>query len=430
MKPASQLMAATPPAPGMADESLLQALLESIADYVYFKDAQSRFTAVSASLVRAFGQRSAATVLGRTDFDFYAEAHARPAYEDERAILRTGRPLVGKLEKEFWPTGRVTTVLTTKLPLYDEAGGIVGTFGISRDVTDGKQIEADVELAHKELVDVSRRAGMAEVANGVLHNVGNVLNSLNVSASVIATGLRQSKTDSVGRVAALLREQEQRLPEFLSQDPKGRRIPEFLASLAGHFTEEHERLRQEIALLEKNIDHIKEVVAMQQAYALLVGVVEPLEPVKLLEDAIRMNAGTLARHDVRIERDYEPVPRITGERAKVLQILINLIRNAKYACDEGGRPDKVITLRLRRAADDRVQLIVQDNGIGIPAENRPRLFRHGFTTRPHGHGFGLHSAAGATREMKGTLTAASDGPGTGATFTLELPAAPTDSPIA
>jgi signal transduction histidine kinase len=141
-----------------------------------------------------------------------------------------------------------------------------------------------------------------------------------------------------------------------------------------------------------------------------------------MEDSLRMNAGALVRHDVRVVRDFTPVSLLHGERGKVLQILVNLIRNAKYAADEGGSTDKVITLRIAPGAPGRVCLSVQDNGIGIPPENLTRIFAHGFTTRKEGHGFGLHSSANAATEMKGTLSVHSAGLGHGATFTLDLPA--------
>jgi signal transduction histidine kinase len=266
---------------------------------------------------------------------------------------------------------------------------------------------------------------MAEVATGVLHNVGNVLNSLNVSASVIASGLRLSKGESLARLGALLRDHQADLAGFLTRDTKGRRVPEFLASLARHAVEERQRLLEEVSALQRSIDHIKEIVSMQQAYATMAGIVEPLDPAAMMEDSLRMNAAALVRHEVGVTRDFQPVPLILGEKAKVLQILVNLIRNAKYACDETGLPDKLVTLRIAPApTSERVHLIVQDNGVGIPPENLTRIFAHGFTTRANGHGFGLHSSANAAREMKGMLSVHSDGPGRGATFTLELPVAP------
>ena len=368
--------------------------------------------------------RPVSELLGKTDFDLFSESHARPAFNDEQEIVRTGQPIIGKLEKEEWPDGRTSWVLTSKMPLRNEQGEIIGTFGISKDITAAKETEIALERAQRALVDASRLAGMAEVATGVLHNVGNVLNSLNVSTSVIATGLKQTKLEHLAKISALLREHAENLGEFLTNDPKGRRIPEFIESLAQHSMTERDRLLKEAESLQKNVDHIKEIVSMQQAYATMVGIVEPLDPVELMEDSFRMNAGALLRHAVTVVRKFEPVPRILAEKAKVLQILVNLIRNAKYAADDGGHDNKVITLEIRLTTGGRVQLIVADNGVGIPAENLTRIFAHGFTTRVGGHGFGLHSSANAAREMKGTLTVHSDGAGKGARFTLELPTAP------
>lgn len=411
------------PAAGL-ESTLLFALLSGVVETIYFKDRQSRFMAASESQARRFGASSVAELIGKTDFDFFTLDHAQPAYDDEQEIIRTGKPMFDKVEKESWPDGRVTYVLTNKLPLRNEQGEIIGTFGLSKDITRQKELEFALEKANRDLVAASRVAGMAEVATGVLHNVGNVLNSLNVSASVLATGLRQSRADSLSRVAALLQEHSADLGTFLTADPKGKRVPEFITSLAQHSVEERDRLLAELISLQKNIDHIKEIVAMQQAYATMVGVVEALDPVTLVEDAVRMNSGALLRHDVRVVREFEAVPKIVGEQSKILQILVNLIRNAKYACDDAGRSDKCITLRIKASGSDRVQIIVQDNGIGIPPENLSKIFQHGFTTRTTGHGFGLHSAANAARDMKGTVTAVSEGVGKGATFIVDLPVAP------
>jgi PAS domain S-box-containing protein len=409
----------------VVDRALVAAFLERVPDYVYFKDRQSRFIAVSQSLVRYLDQRSATRVLGRTVADFFVPALARQSQDDDQRIIRTGQPLLGQLVEETRLDGNVAWVMTSKLPLKDESGMIIGTFGLSKDVTQTRQMEAELEKAHKELVDASRLAGMAEVATGVLHNVGNVLNSLNVSASVIATGLKMSKAESLGKVGALLRENKSNLAHFIAEDPKGKRVPEFIASMARHAVEERDRLLKEVAALQNNIDHIKDIVSMQQTYATMVGVVEALDPVALMEDSLRMNAGALVRHEVRVIRKFQSVPPLLGEKAKILQILVNLIRNAKYACDETGQPDKVLTLGIAPSpTTDRVQLFVQDNGVGIAPENLTRIFGHGFTTRSNGHGFGLHSSANAAREMKGTLTVHSEGPGRGATFTLDLPLAP------
>ena len=405
----------------LLDRALVTAFLANVPDCVYFKDRESRFIALSSSLADKHGQQGIADIIGKTDFDFFSKDHAQPAFDDEQAIIKTGKPLLGKLEKETWADGRISWVVTNKLPLRNEKGEIIGTFGISKDITESKQMEAALEKSQRELIDASRLAGMAEVATGVLHNVGNVLNSLNVSTDLIASTLRQSKADSLVKVGEMLREHAAELGSFVTQDPKGKLVLGFIESLGRHFAEDRARLLKEIESLQKNVDHIKEIVSMQQTYATMVGVVEELQAVDLVEDAVRMNSAALVRHDVRVVRDFAPVPPVLAEKAKVLQILVNLIRNAKYAADEGGAPDKIITLRIKAGDAGRVQLIVQDNGIGIPAENLTRIFQHGFTTKATGHGFGLHSSANAAKEMRGTLNAVSDGPGCGASFILDLP---------
>ena len=192
---------------------------------------------------------------------------------------------------------------------------------------------------------------------------------------------------------------------------------------------ENAELLEEVDQLGRNIEHIKEVVAMQQSYAKVSGVFENLPAHRLLEDAIAMNIGAFERHGVKVERKFSAVPLVRVDRHKVLQILINLIRNAKYALDEVERTDKTITLSVFAINERAVHIVVADNGIGIPAENLTRVFAHGFTTREEGHGFGLHSGANAAHAMGGSLSVASAGPGQGATFTLELPVA-TNAPNA
>ncbi|HEY9172911.1 MAG TPA: ATP-binding protein [Verrucomicrobiae bacterium] len=291
-------------------------------------------------------------------------------------------------------------------------------------VTAKEQALAELAEAQSTLVELSRHAGMAEVATGVLHNVGNVLNSVNVSCTLIMDRLRQSRVAGVSKLAALLANPPGGLAHFLTENPQGRKVPQYVASLAPVLEEERAFLLREAESLREKVDHIKEIVAMQQSYGRISGVTETVPPAQLVEDALKLNAGALVRHGVEARREFEPVPPITVDKHKVLQILLNLIRNAKYACEEAGRTPKIITLRIFSRTPGRVTLQVADNGIGITPENLTRIFQHGFTTRQGGHGFGLHSGALAARELGGTLHAASDGLGQGATFTLELPAEP------
>jgi PAS domain S-box-containing protein len=289
-----------------------------------------------------------------------------------------------------------------------------------RDISARKESAEELERVHKQLVTASRQAGMAEVATNVLHNVGNILNSVNISASLVIERVKQSKAPGVSRVAALLQEKGAGLAEFIAQDERGKRIPEYLTSLGEQLLSDQKMALVELASLRDNLEHIKDTVAMQQSYAKLCGVTETVAVVDLVEDSLRLNAGAFVRHGVTLHREFGEVPPITVDKHKVLQILVNLVRNAKYACDESGRSDKLITLRVEKAPAG-VRICVIDNGVGIPAENMSRLFTHGFTTRADGHGFGLHSGALAAQELGGTLRVTSEGPGRGATFILELP---------
>ncbi len=300
---------------------------------------------------------------------------------------------------------------------------VVGRVWCFRDITERRQAEARLVESHRQLLDVSRQAGMAEVATDVLHNVGNVLNSVNVSATLVIEQVRESKLANLSKLGQMLQERAGDLAQFLTSDPKGGKIPAYLMVLAGELAAERTAIEIELDHLRKNVEHIKEIVAMQQTYAKVTGVTETVALAELLEDALRMNAGGISRHGVEITREFESGLSLTVARHKVLQILVNLLRNAKNACVDSGRPDKRITVRLARLVD-RVSVVVLDNGVGIPRENLTRIFGLGFTTRPHGHGFGLHSSALAAKELGGALSARSDGPGLGAVFTLDLPMAP------
>lgn len=294
---------------------------------------------------------------------------------------------------------------------------------LQREIADRERAEAALVVSQQRLLETSRFAGMAEVATGVLHNVGNVLNSVNVSASLVVEKLRRSRAPKIAKAVALLTDRNGDLAEYLTKDPNGKRLPGYLAKLGQHFVAENANLLEEVHQLGRNIEHIKEVVAMQQSYAKVSGVFENLAPHSLVEDAIAMNISAFERHGVVVDRQFSVVPLVRVDRHKVLQILINLLRNAKYALDDVMRTDKRITISISAENECSVQIAVADNGIGISPENLTRIFAHGFTTRKEGHGFGLHSGALAAHAMGGSLTVASAGTGQGATFTLELPVA-------
>jgi len=293
---------------------------------------------------------------------------------------------------------------------------------LKAEVEERAQMQLQAEKNHREMLIVSRQAGMSEVATGVLHNVGNVLNSVNVSANLVGSHLEELKINRLTEAARLIQQHAADLGTFLTDDPRGKLIPNFLTQLGKHLSQEQTLLLQEIDFVKTKIEHIKEIVATQQCYGKVSGVTEKVRVTDLVEDLLRIHVADLEQHGVKIRREYAPnLPEISVDKHKVLQILLNLTSNAKFACLDSGQEDRQVTVRVLNG-DDRVRVAISDNGVGIPPENIKRIFNHGFTTRKKGgHGFGLHSGALAAKELGGALLASSEGPGKGATFTLELP---------
>ena len=327
--------------------------------------------------------------------------------------------------------GSIIHVVQNARLIRDAATGqVVCCEGTVEDISHRHEADRKLRELNDQLIRASREAGMAEVATGVLHNVGNVLNSVNIAASEVKERLTKSRLPHLRRSADLLKSHAGDLPRFFSDDPKARVLPSFLGQLSDHLEEENLVLRGEMDTLATNVEHIKQIVAMQQGYAKVFGMAEPLSAAGLMDDALKLAEAGLNRHHIEVARDYEPVPDIVADRHRVLQVLVNIVRNAKQATLAVERPDKRIRVSIRRLDGDRVGIEVADNGVGISAENLAKIFQHGFTTKKEGHGFGLHTSVLAAREMKGDLRVHSDGPGQGAVFTLELPVASPSVPAA
>lgn len=273
-----------------------------------------------------------------------------------------------------------------------------------------------------QMVTMARRAGMAEVATDVLHNVGNVLNSVNVSVGVLAQKLRDSEIGTLRQVIRMVADHANDLPAFLAHDERGQKIPDFLGRLTDVLSGEHAQMLEEMDALACSVEHIKHVVQQQQASAGGEGLREMVRPEDLADEAIRLNGESFERHGIEVARDFEPTPPASLDRHKVLGILINLVNNARQAVKEADGGRRRLTFRIRRlGGGEQLRLEVADTGVGIAPENLERIFAFGFTTRADGRGFGLHAAANAAGELGGTLAAASEGPGRGATFTLTIP---------
>lgn len=403
------------------EKVLIDALMRNTQDNIYFKDLNSRFIRASDCMIKRLGAANLDEIIGTTDFDYWDFECAQGFFQSERKIIETRQPLIGVCEQEVRNDGRKTWVISSKMPLEDEAGNVFGTFGISKDITALKETEFQLQETNRQLVSASRRAGMAEIASNVIHNVGNVLNSVNVSLSLSQSMVKNSGVENLFKTADLL-DQNRDTPDFLSTDPKGKILSEFLRMSAEQLTQVDQSVLDELANLGRNLDHIKTIIAMQQEYAGVASVTENVALIPLVQDAIRIGQCTMTELGVEIETQFMVDIGAEIDKHRVLQILVNLVRNAKHACEEAHHdaPKKII-VTIDQPTDDFFTIDISDNGAGIDQSNLTSIFSHGFTTKENGKGFGLHSSANAAKELGGSLIATSAGHGQGAAFVLSLP---------
>jgi signal transduction histidine kinase len=285
-----------------------------------------------------------------------------------------------------------------------------------RGLIEWEQLRRQVEAA-------SNNNEMADVASTVLHNVGNVINSINVAVHVVHELIDQSSVILVHRIAELLKGHDENLAIFLTQDPKGKRIPPAIMKLGSHLIEEQQTVLKELEGLVRNIDHVKQIIISHQAMAKSRGISEALSVVELLDQAVELSFQPGDAKWIRIQRDYQSVPAVVTDRHQLLQILVNLLRNAKQAMQLQVGNDHLLTIRVEGPTEDGLSVVItiQDTGMGIAPEHLARMFTRGFTTKHDGNGIGLHSSMVTIHRMGGLLKAHSDGIGAGATLTLILP---------
>jgi PAS domain S-box-containing protein len=297
--------------------------------------------------------------------------------------------------------------------------------GIAMDITKRKEAEQKLQDLNTQIIASAREVGMADVAVSILHNVGNVLNSVNVSSNILVENLGKSHFDKYFEVCKILREHLDELNTYLVFDEKGKLIPHYLIALADSMQENYKSSCSEVANINEKIQHIREIVMAQQSLSRVNGIFEKIRISDIVKSTLMMVGNQLADKNIAIIEDYHEVPDLYLDRAKVVQILVNLVTNAKDALieDTTSKTNKNVTITTKLSDKDsnKVLIMIKDNGIGIARDNMQKLFAYGFSTKLHGHGIGLHSCALTAIELGGKLTVDSDGIGQGATFTLELP---------
>lgn len=407
----------------------LQVLFDLMPAMIWFKDTQDGIVRVNRRAAEALG-RPVEEIEGRPTAEVYPRDAARYR-EADREVIDSGVAKLGIVETLVDAAGGESWIQTDKVPYFDAAGNVVGIVVMAQDITERRRSEAELRQTNLELVEASRLAGMAEVATDVLHNVGNVLNSVNVSATLVVDHLRVSRASRMAAVVKLLRDHHHDLGHYLTADSAGQHVPELLEELSRDWVAQEQLLSTELGDLRANVDLIKRIVAAQQGHAVAAAGApespEAVAPDQLIEEAVLVQQDRLTRQKVRIVREFEHLAPICVAKHKVVQILASLLRNARQACVASTEIDRCITVRIERLGS-RARISVRDNGTGIAPENLVRIFTPTVSGRRNFGGYGLHACALAAHEMGGKLSAASDGPGRGATFTLELPIEPAMAP--
>ena len=402
------------------DHFLLDALMGNLPDQVYFKDRESRFIRTNQKQAESFGLTDPRDAIGKTDFDFFTDEHASQARADEIAIMRTGQTIHVE-EKETWPDRPENWVSTTKVPLRDDNGDIVGTFGISRDITERKRLIESMESqivelsllnrrledAHHQLLQSEKMASVGQLAAGVAHEINNPMGYVNSNLG----SLKRQVDDLMLLLDAYEKAEAsmQGSPEVLEalQKIKQRIDLKYLREdMSELIRESREGIHRVISIVESLKDYSRVDVAEWHPCNLEQG----------LESTLKI-AWNAIKYKAEVHRDYAGLPEVECIGSQINQVFMNLLVNAAQSIRDKG------LITLRSGFDEtHVWIEIADSGCGIPPENLNRIFEPFFTTKPlgQGTGLGLSLSYSIVQRHHGQITVVSE-PGQGTTFRVMLP---------
>ena len=393
----------------------VKTVLDTLSESVVVADKDERIVFANEAFSKAVSQ-SEASFLGRK-LSLLPSIHTKNnATSDDFPWTKTLRDgAVNRNARLLMKNGNDEDLISivNSTPIIGPDGQQKGIMTCFTDVT-------ELEQKNKELITISHSAGMAEVATNVLHNVGNVLNNVNTYAGLIAHKIDALKLPKLKEAIQMMIDHNDDLGAFFTQDPRGKHIPSYLKKTTDILVDDQKDIAEKMNALKSGIEHINEIIRTQQSYAKVQKCETPTSIRELVENAIAINT-TVQENQISVVREFGDIDNILIDRAKVLQVLVNLVKNATEALAACQADEKILTIRSSGSHEHLLRIEVSDNGIGITPEQMAKIFRHGFTTKSKGSGFGLHSGALTAKELGGSLTVHSEGQGCGATFILELP---------
>ncbi|MDY6845080.1 MAG: PAS domain S-box protein, partial [Thermodesulfobacteriota bacterium] len=316
------------------------------------------------------------------------------------------------------PDGTKIPVMFNAAIRKDNADNIIGLVMAISDMREQKKMQ-------KKLLNLAHHSGMSEIATGVLHNVNNVLSSINISTELMKESIQKSEFTGLEKAITMMKDNIHNLSDFLTHDTKGKFLPLYFEKAISVITKERQKNLERINKLLEYIEQVKGLIFMQQSYALRGGLEEKIDLSEILDDAVNMHSNAFDRYNINITRNYHNVPYITIDRQKLIQVLLNIVKNARESLmSVEDNEELTLELGIDMCENDNgkeIVISIHDNGIGIPEENIDRIFEYGFTTKQYGSGFGLHASALSIMEMGGKISVLSDGVGKGAQFVVRLP---------
>ena len=392
-------------------------VIRSMADSLLVIDANLTIGSVNPSLLDLLGYDEEALV-GQSPGLIFGEEFAQGSIIEN--LLLQGS--VSGVESSFLTSeGQVIPISVSGSMIQDEHGQFQGLVCVAQDITQRRRMEEEKLELHEKLLDTSRQLGMAEVASDVLHNVGNVLNSINVSIGVVTDLVKNSIVGDVGRISQLFHKHRDDLGSYLSTNPKGKQVPAYLEKLASQLVEEQQAAIVELNRLRENAQHAQHCVASNQDLAKAPDITEPISVVEILEEALTENHEIIESLKITVDKDFQEIPLLIVDKYKVLEILIDMIRNACQAMTKVSLKQLTVRAKLVPGPPDSLCLEVVDSGVGIDSEDLTKIFRQRNNANDGQGGMSLHNGALMAKNLGGALKAHSEGLGHGATFSLELP---------